>query len=268
MKRLGALALGLVLLAGGMAGAKTMVDLQFDGSGSTLEATGFDGAYGLDPAFFNVGGGFLTIFTAPGDTFGQYENDPDSARNFFYSEIEPLEKTIVEARAVVRDLTQNFHGGGIWLGTDQDHYIRLAPIHNSWEGGVVVEALRENEDLWTNLGGPGGDIISRFSAPVASPGQEFTIWLRLIREGNTAQVFYSLNGLDFVQVGGVFDAITTGPADGATVEGSFKVGVYALGGGNGSVSFDYFTATSVPEPGSLTVLALGLAAAASLRRRR
>ena len=27
-------------------------------------------------------------------------------------------------------LNVNFHGGGIWMGTDQDHYARLGVFHN------------------------------------------------------------------------------------------------------------------------------------------
>lgn len=262
------LSVALTVVLAASAGAITSVSLDFNGSGNSLADTGFGGAYNLDPANFSVGGGVLTINTADGDTYGNYENDPDSAKNFFFTEIEPLAMTTVEAKVTLTNLSQNFHGGGIWLGTDQDHYIRLAPIHNSYEGGIVVEALRENEDFWPVLGGPGNDIMGRNSPVVASPGGQFSLWLKLVRDGKTATAWYSLDGLVYNQVNGTFDGIALGPADGATVEGNFKVGAYALGGGNATAAFDYFVATSVPEPGSFAVLLTGLAALAGLRPRR
>lgn len=269
MKLITALALAGALCVTA-AHAQTSVDLQFDGSGSSLEATGFDGAYGLNTTGFQVGGGQLTILTLPGDTYGDYENDPDTAQNFFWSAIDPLEATTVDAKVTYNNLNSNFHGGGIWMGTDQDHYIRLGLIHNSFEGGLVVEALRENEDQWTVHGGPGGDIIGRNGPVVAQPGSTVDVYLKLVRTGTTAQAFYSLDGLTYNQVGDTFENIALSPADGATVEGNFKVGAYALGGGASpaTASFDYLVATSVPEPGSLLAMAGGLSALMGMHFRK
>src|SRR5260221_1204653 len=134
------------------------LNLQFSGSGNNLAATGFDAAYNLDPTGFNVANGRLTITTQPGDTFGDYENDPDTAKNVFYTNVASVPtRSVLEARLTVSDLNANFHGGGIWMGTDEDHYLRLGVINNSFEGGVTIEGLRENEDLWPPGHGEAGD---------------------------------------------------------------------------------------------------------------
>jgi len=220
-------------LAGG-----TSLNLDFNGSGSTLAATGFENVYNLDPAFFNVTGGQLVMQTptVPSDSFGQYENDPDTARNMFYSEIQPLQRTVLEARVNVQDLNVNFHGGGIWMGTDQDHYIRLGVMHNSFEGGVAVETLRENQDFWpgNTPPGPGNDIQDEYfqglqGSPQTTP---IDVILRLVRDGTGAgpsgagaSAFFSLdNGATFTRVpnvpGFTLDGVVTGPGQGpAHVEG-------------------------------------------------
>jgi hypothetical protein len=270
-------------LAGG-----NSVNLTFDGSGTTLPDTGFESVYSIDPAGFAVGGGLLRMTTLPGDTFGNYENDPDSARNMFYSTIQPLAMTTVEARVQVQNLNVNFHGGGIWMGTDQDHYIRLGVFHNSFEGGVAVEALRENEDRWVNANPPGqgDDIVGRVIQGLQPSPQQTPIdaILRLVRTGSTVQAFISTNnGTTFQQVGGpgfTFTGFAT-PGDpqgngSNTIEDlpghplGFKVGVYAFGGPDGqspaTFLFDSFSAESVPEPTSLGLLMLG-GAMLGLRRR-
>jgi hypothetical protein len=261
--------------------APTTVNLDFNGSGSTLAATGFDGAYMLNPAGFTVGGGRLTMTTLPGDSFGQYETDPDSAQNWFFSNIEALSATTLEAHVRVTNVNQNFHGGGIWMGTDEDHYIRLGIFNNSFIGGVSVEALRENEDRWTGAvpPGPGDDIVSQTIGGIQASPQTTPIdaVLRLVRTGSTVQAFASIdNGVTFQQVGGpgytFVGFATPGNPQGNgsnTIESpvSFKVGTYAVGDGTSpaSFAFDSLTATSTPEPASLGAMALlGLVA---LRRR-
>ena len=259
--------------------AVSTVNLGFDGGAGGAADTGFDGVYGLNGAGLTLAGGRLTLQTLPGDTFGQYENDPDSAANMFYSNLDAFDQTTVEARVRVSQLNDNFHGGGIWMGTDQDHYIRLGVFHNSFEGGVAIEALRENQDYWpgNTPPGPGNDINGRVIPNIAASPQTspLDVILRLVRDGGTAQAFVSLDdGATFQQVGGTgftFDGIVTGPGQGPnggpSIEGGFKVGVYAVGGGDpvGLFAFDQFTANSVPEPGMLSLAAL---AGLALRRRR
>ena len=205
--------------------------------------------------------------TLDGDTFGQFETDPDSAQNMFYSVIDALNQTTVQAHVTYSNLNSNFHGGGIWMGTDQDHYIRLALFNNTFEGGVAVEALRENEDRWVNAvpPGQGDDIVSQVIGNIAASPQTTPIDadLRLVRNGSTVQAFASINGGAFQQVGGpgyTFIGFAT-PGDpqgnGSNTQEapiSFKVGVYAVGGGASpaNIAFDTFTATStVPEPATL-----------------
>lgn len=264
--------------------APTTVNLDFNGSGSTLAATGFDGAYMLNPAGFTVGGGRLTMQTLPGDSFGQYETDPDTAQNWFFSNIEALSATTLEAHVRVTGLNSNFHGGGIWMGTDEDHYIRLGVFNNTFIGGVGIEALRENEDRWSGAvpPGQGDDIVSQTIGNVQPSPQTTPIdaVLRLVRTGSTVQAFASVdNGVTFQQVGGAgytfIGFATPGDPQGNgsnTIESpvSFKVGVYAVGGGAtpATFAFDSLSATSTPEPASLGAIALvGLVALRRLRSR-
>ncbi len=263
------------------AAAVTSIDLDFGGSGNTLEATGFDAVYNLEPSGFNVADGMLSIDTLPSDTFGQFENDPDNAINMFYSEIDPLQMTTVEARVKLTGLNANFHGGGIWMGTDTDHYVRLGIAHNSFEGPIVVESLRENEDRWVNADPPGqgDDIVSaRVGLGGASPQVDpVELILRIVRDGNTAVASFSDDdGATFTQVGPVYEGVAL-PGDpqgqgSNTIEEpvSFKVGVWAFGGppeaDAATAMFDSFSAVSVPEPASAALVVAGLAAAARRRR--
>jgi len=268
--------------------AVTSVNLDFNGSGNTLAATGFDNVYTIDPTHFNVGAGRLTIMTQGGDTFGNYENDPDTAKNMFFSNIDALGATVAEAHVRVSSLNVNFHGGGIWMGTDQDHYFRLGIFNNSFEGGVAAEGLRENEDRWVNAipPGPGDDIVGRVIGNIQPSPQQTPIdaVLRIVRLGPTVQGFVSTdNGVTFQQVGGpgfTFTGFAT-PGDPqsngsntqenlAQYPASFKVGVYAFGGPDpqtpGVFEFDNFVANSfVPEPATIGLI--GLAGLSMLRRR-
>jgi len=275
---------GLALASTGItARAVTSVNLPFSGSGNTLAATGFDGVYNLNGTGFNVGGGLLTTHTLDGDTFGQYEAtaDPDSAQNQFYSNIDPLATTTLEAKVHVTDLNSNFHGGGIWMGTDEDHYARLGVFHNSFVAGgpIAVELLRENQDRWVGATPPGqgDDIVSNATAlsteqPQTTP---IDIILRIVRNGNTVNGFYSLNGgTTFLPAGSFGGFALPGDPQGLgsnTIEPpvSYKVGIYAVGGGNpqGTFAFDSLTAVSTPEPGSAMLIALG-GAGMLIRRRR
>lgn len=286
MRNATALAVGVALaVTSSWAVAVTGVNLEFNGSGNTLADTGFDAVYNIEPSGFNVGGGRLTINTLPGDTFGNYENDPDTAKNMFYTVIDPLAQTTVEARVNVSGLNVNFHGGGIWMGTDQDHYARLGIINNTFEGGISAEGLRENEDRWGNAvpPGQGDDIVGRQFPNVGTSPQQgsLDVILRLVRTGNNVEAFFSTNnGVTFNQVGGagfVFGGFAL-PGDpqglgSNTIEapGDFKVGVYAFGGPDGSTpavfAFDSFSAISVPEPIGGAMAALGVAALAVRRSR-
>ncbi len=261
------------------------ITLDFNGSGSTLAATGFDAAYNLNTSGFTVGGGRLTMQTLPGDTFGQYtppDTDPDTAQNVFYSVIDNNPLTTVQASVRYTNLNSNFHGGGIWLGTDTDHYFRLALFNNTFEGGIAVEGLRENQDRWGGATppGPGDDIVGRVIPNIATSPQGAAIdaVLRIVRAGSNVQAFASINGGPFQQVGGPGFTFTgfASPGDpqgsGSNTQEapvSLKVGVYAVGGGAtpANIAFDSLTATStVPEPASLGALAI--AAGLIWRRRR
>ncbi len=267
----------VVLLASGAAHAASGFSLDFNGGpGSTLADTGFAGVYNLDATGFNVGGGKLTINTLPGDTFGNYENDPDSAKNMFYSPVDVGAQTVATARVNVSALNVNFHGGGIWMGVDQDHYVRLGVFHNSFVAGgpVAIELLRENEDRWTgaNPGNPGDDIVG---APAPAIGDLNSmprdVVLRLTRTGNSVLGEYSVDdGATYLALGPLGGFALPGNSTGLsnTMEDStLKVGVYAFGGPPtalpGVFAFDSLVVT--PEPTSLATLALG---GLLLRRRR
>jgi hypothetical protein len=274
---------GLLLVCADAARAGgTSVSLDFNVPSGGVGGTGFEGVYSEIPSGYSLAGGRLTINTLPGDTFGDYENDPDTADNMFFSVIQPLGATTVEARVRVSNLNVNFHGGGIWMGVDQDHYIRVGIFNNTFEGGVAGEGLRENQDRWPgNIPpGPGNDIVGRVIPGLQPSPQQTPIdaVLRIVRTGDTAQGFISVdNGTTFQQVGGpgfTFDTIVTGPGQGpnggpSIEDGMFRVGVYAFGGPDGSTpaqfAFDSFSAVSTPEPASLGAVALG--ALLALRRR-
>jgi len=252
--------------------AASTVSLDFNsGSGTSLAATGFPKAFNLqttnDPDTgvtpFVVGNGALSINTLPGDIYGDYENDPDPAKNIFYSPIDPLGRTTIDSKVNVSGLNVNYHGGGIIMGTDLDHYLRIGVINNTFAGGVAIEAIRENEDLWPNATppGPGGDIVPRDVPGIATSPQinAIDVYLRLVRDGNAGRAFYSLDGTTYTQIADfTFDSVAidqSNPAGGNTVENTaehpagLKVGLYAFGGPIGSApatfAFDYFNAVSV-----------------------
>ncbi len=257
---------GLAFASASAAHAATSINLDFNGSGNTLAATGFDTVLNENNSFYNVGGGALTITTLDGDIFGRFEadiaGDPDNdVKNLFSSQIDVLDKTVVEARVSVVGLNVNFHGGGIWLGVDTDHYVRLGVIHNDFEldGPIRIEFLRENEDLWPGATppGPGTHILGEQigiggTSPLISP---IDVVLRIERDGNTVHGFFSLDdGATFTEVGGGFDGFALpGDPQGAgsnTLESNaLHAGVFAFGGlpfdTPADVSFDTFTAEAL-----------------------
>jgi hypothetical protein len=269
---------------------------------TSLAATGFDNAYNLDttdtanvhgttvPAF-SVGSGGLSIATLPGDTYGQYDTTtPNSAVNFFYSGLDPdgaTGTTIATVDMNIQNLNNNFHGGGIWMGMDENHYIRLGIINNGTS--INAEAIRENMDLWSGAPidpGPGGDIVDQQIGGLGTSPQtgSLNVILKIVRTGTLAQAFVSTNnGTSYQQLGGAgynFDNIDTlasqmnNPStDANDTPPEFKVGVYALGGGSSNLgdalaTFTNFSAVStpVPEPASLGLALLGLPM--MLRRKR
>jgi hypothetical protein len=80
------------------------------------------------------------------------------------------------------------------------------------------------------------------------------VTLQLTLTGHTVRTRYSLDGgANWTPVDAAvpyFAGVATGPADGATVEGGFKVGAYGFGGGanNALVSFRNYTASTVALP--------------------
>ena len=251
--------------------AQTHVDLTFGGSGNNLAATGFDNVLNEDNTAYSVGGGVLSMITRSGDIYGNYENDPDTAKNLFSSNLDTTASTVVTAHVTVSGLNVNFHGGGIWMGLDTDHYMRLGVINVNTN--LVVEGIRENEDLWNNPSsghnGPGGDIVGMQSGALGTTPQvgSLVFDLRLVRTGTDVLASYAVGGGSFVDLGSFADFRTVG--GGFTESSQLKVGVYAFGGPDqqNPATFDFgsFHATAVPEPASM--VALGLGAFAMLRRK-
>lgn len=240
-------------------------------------ATGFFVGPNPNPSYGT--NNMLNIWTDPGDIYGDYEDQTNSAKNVFYSSLATGSETIVTANVIVQNLNNNYHGGGIWLGTDENHYIRLGVIYNG--GNANIEMLRENEDLWTppgnpantgtnGLSGDGNDIAdqqeqtSDTPIPNSNPQalEALSVELQLILTGSTARAQYSLDGgSTWSPVNAnvpYFAGIATSPADGATVQGGFKVGVFGFGGGAGVgsppvtdealVSFTSFNANTYTLP--------------------
>lgn len=238
----------------------TSISLDFNGSGNTLAATGFEDVYTLDDTHFTVGDGALTITTQPGDIYGDYEHDPDSAKNMFYSVIDPQYKTVLDTKVTYNNLNHNYQGGGLWIGTDQDHYVRLGVVNV--DTNIRTEFIRENVDLWNNpdagYNGPGGD-IQNIGGPniTASPLTEpLTVYLRIVREGRSATGYYSLDGTNYTLIH-TWNDVATGPTPDyphIPADATCKVGVYAFGSagdpgdtnyrGDATAAFDYFMANS------------------------
>lgn len=264
------LGFGLASVVTSQAQAVTSINLDFNGSGSTLAATGFDDVINENNNFYNVAGGVLTLTTLDGDMFGRFEpgiaGDPDTdAKNIFSSEIDVLDRTVLEAKVSVVGLNANFHGGGLWMGVDTDHYARLGIVHNDFEldGPIRIEFLRENEDLWDQAvpAGPGTHILGEQigiggDSPLVTP---LSVVLRIERDGNTVHGFYSLDdGATFSEVGTGYDNLSLpGDPQGAgsnTLEtNALHVGVYAYGGlpfdTPADVSFDTFVAEALMNTG-------------------
>ncbi len=257
--------------------------LSFSGNGTNVADTGFDNAYNPTPdpnpggdrtgfyvgPIINIPANGLNIWTQAGDTFGRYESDPDDAKNVFYSNFTSGDRTTITAHLYAQNLNNNFHGGGIWMGTDEDHYVRLGTIFNGNNTGADkanVEMLRENEDFWPPQAdhsghfGDGNDIagqqaiIPGTSLQGTAPNQfvgTVDITVQAILTGHTVRAQYSLNGgATWTPVNSAvpfFAGVATSPNDGATVEGGFKVGAYAFGGGsnNALISFTSFDAHTV-----------------------
>src|SRR5439155_20284869 len=98
-----AAALAVSTAAASSALAVSSVSYDFNGGGGGIGNTGFTNVYTQNATGYTVSGGKLTMQTLPGDTFGQYETtaDPDSAQNMFYSVIDPLNQTTVQAKVTV-----------------------------------------------------------------------------------------------------------------------------------------------------------------------
>ena len=264
--------LSTAALAHGVSGFSRDFNGTSAGANPTLAETGFSGAFNFDASGLTLGGGTLTTRTLGGDSFGNFENDPDSAKNWLYNEVDVGAQTIATARLTVSGLSENFHGGGIWMGTDQDHYVRMGVFHNSFIAGgpVAVEVLRENEDRWGGATPPGqGDDISGNATAVGALSVlPLDIILRITRTGNSVAGDYSLNGGTTFLPGGTFGGFAL-PGDpqglgSNTIESNtLKVGIYTAGGANASFAFDSLVVT--PEPASLAALAMG---GLLLRRRR
>ena len=251
-----------------LASAQTSVNLDFNGSGNNLAATGFGQVLNENDASYNVAGGSLSLTTLAGDIYGDYDSPNGAARNIFSSNLDTTAGTTVDARVTVSGLNVNFHGGGIIMMLDTDHYIRLGVI--SAGTNILVEGIRENEDLWVDRGGPGGDIIGHQSAVLGASPQigSLDIDLRLVRTGTGVVASYSLDGIAYTALDPYTDFRTTG--GGFTSSSQLKVGVYAFGGPEiqspATFAFDSFRAQAVPEPAPMAALALG--AVAMLRRRK
>jgi hypothetical protein len=257
-------ACAFLALAGAPSFAASSVQLDFNGGAGGAADTGFLSAVHLDAAGYTLADGKLTIETLPGDIVGQYTADPDTAKNVFlsYLDMVPHGTTVVEAKVTYTGLNEDGQGGGIWFGCDTDHYVRLGVVNNSSAGGIAVEALRENEDLWTGRGGPGNDIVAKDAAIAASPlAAPLDIYLRLVRDGSTARAYYSLDGVTYTWLENyTFDSVAL--ARSKTTEGTdliFKAGVYAVGGGttHAFASFDSFSATAGLATGFSASLANG-----------
>ncbi len=271
---LGTAAAASLLWASAALAVPQSINLTFSGPG-----TGFDGVYNDDPTHYSVGPGGLTLRSQPGDIFGQYdETTVNSAKNVMYSLLDPTGVTVLTSHVTVSGLNQNFQGGGIWMGMDENHYIRLGIINNTFAGGLTAEGLREDLDLWGGVGGPGGDIVGHDIGKIGDSPQTtpMDVLLQIVRTGTNATASVSINGGPLTVVGN-YDNVLSDPAasthystDPQDVPHQFKVGVYAFGGDGGNpppeATYVFHDFSAVPEPTTMAMSLLGLLPMLARRR--
>jgi hypothetical protein len=217
------------------------------------------GGGGYQPSRLSTGDGLLRIGTGPGIAYleeNSLENAlavgvPASARVFSVG-------TTIDTPARG---TGQWEQGGIWIGIDQDNYLKLVVL--SHEHRIGVEFLGESDGrsaFWR----PGAQFARRFVGVRDLHTKRVELVMRADVDAGTVAAFYSKNGEDLIHVATFVPPtrlLTGGAAAFPGLAGSRLAGVLAshrLGPGPLEYRFDSFEvachnqgcARSAPDPGS------------------
>ncbi len=194
--------------------------------------------------------GSVTITSQRGDLQGTNNTTSNNAKNLLLQDA-PAGDWIIESKVEFSRAPATLNEqGGIIAYTDDNNYITLGwQIQNvnaaagSQTGKFNVNMVREQNGTATAYNSQGID-MQRAAGPNCD-----TIWLRLVKKGNTYSGFFSSNGVDYRLVK-LYSSLGATPALPTMNNDVKKVGVYAFNRNYDSVtpldvSFDYFHLSSV-----------------------
>jgi hypothetical protein len=172
----------------------------------------FSAASGYEPSSISVKTGSLFITSRSGEFFrrpptvtaNRQINALGVGFNYTGSDVLRIETTVIRP-AFNTDGVQNFEQGGIWLGLDEDNYIKLVVQKNNTAGTqarIQMSVERYGQPL------PGTITLQELNTGNAAPGtsplnSNYYLLLELDRVNGVARGYYSVNGGALTQVVGV-----------------------------------------------------------------
>lgn len=190
-----------------------------DFSGTSLDTDRWDRLVRHEPARAVIGGGALTITTAPGDIY----RGRDDGENLILQTMPDGDWTI-ETR-LTEDLSGGYGQAGIMAYLDDDTYVKVDVISDGTKSDVDRVEVRSELDGTVRSPAPS-------ATPPANAAGEW--WLRLTRAGDTFTGAYSVDGATWTPLP---DVTNSG------LGGGSAFGVFAFGVNESSpstVAFDAF----------------------------
>jgi len=222
----------------------TTATLDFTGAAGGVDNTGFTGVLatshgaGLITQNLTVGGGVLTVKTTSGDLVSSV-NSQDDALDL---NLDGTSDYTVQTQLGGLPFAANYQSGGIFVGTDQDNYVKLVAAYN---GGPCLQLASEVNGVFTTIAQPSLSFSGISSLDLRLVGTAST---------NTLVAQYRVNSSSdsaWVTIG----QVTTNTA---AFSSSAKAGIVTTNiGSNSSVNvpFDSFTLVannSAPPPTPIT----------------